>query len=271
VSYFGEGHEANMVYNFSLPPLVLDAFARKDTTHIRKISNRTRDDLLFFDFLASQDGIGLLSAREILSKKDFDNILRLTESHGGLISYERENGKQAPYELNITYFDAINDPHCSPDPLAVKRFIASQAMMLSLKGVPGIYIHSLLGSRNYYEGVKESGMKRMINRERLPETALDSVLSDVHSRQRQILESFLHLLNVRQQIAAFNPYGTREVITSDKRLLVVVRRFHGEAVWVVINVSEDAVLVPEYSGKSDIITKAPFHGRVAPYGVYFLQ
>lgn len=271
VSYFGEGHEANMVYNFSLPPLVIDAFARKDTTYIQKISDRTRDDLLFFDFLASQDGIGLLSAREILSNKDFDSILRLTESHGGLISYERENRTKAPYELNITYFDAINNPNNPTDPLAIKRFIASQAIMLSLKGVPGIYIHSLLGSGNYYKGVQETGENRKINRETLPEDAVDEALSDVHARQHQVLQRFLQLLNVRRQIPAFHPSGAREVIASDKRLLVIVRQFHGKAVWVLINVSEDAVLVPEYSGKSDIITKTPFHGRVDPYSVYFLR
>jgi glycosidase len=271
VSYFGEGHEANMVYNFSLPPLVLDAFARKDTTYIREVSNRTRGDLLFFDFLASQDGIGLLSAKEILSKRDFDNLLRLTEARGGFISYETKNGINAPYELNITYFDAINDPRCSPDPFALKRFIASQAVMLSVKGVPGIYIHSLLGSGNYYRGVKETRENRKINRETLAENALGEALSDVHARQHQVLEKFLHLLNARRRMPPFNPAGTREVIASDKRLLVIVRRFRGEAVWVVINVSDDMVTFPEYSGKSDIITGTPFRGRVDPYGVYFLQ
>ena len=271
VSYLGEGHESNMVYKFSLPPLVLDAFARKDTTYIRRISDRTRKDLLFFDFLASQDGIGLSSAREILSKKDFENILRQMESRGGLISYERQNGRRSPYEINITYFDAINDPHWSPDPLAVKRFIASQAIMLCLKGVPGIYIHSLLGSRNYYKGVEKTGRKRQINREKLAEASVREVLSDIHTRQHQVLEGFLRLLNVRRKIPAFDPYGGREVIASDKRLLVIRRRWHTMAVLVVINVSDDTVMLPEYSGKSDIITERPFRGRVDPYGVYFLR
>ena len=84
VSYFGEGHEANMVYNFSLPPLVVDAFARKDASYIRKETNRHRQDLLFFDILASHDGIGLSSAKEILSKADFENLLRVTKAHSGL-------------------------------------------------------------------------------------------------------------------------------------------------------------------------------------------
>ena len=271
VSYFGEGHEANMVYKFSLPPLVLDAFARKDTTYIREVSNRTREDLLFFDFLASQDGIGLSSAKEILAARDFNNLLRLTETRGGLISNETKNGRKEPYELNITYFDGINDPHWSPDPLAVQRFIASQAIMLALKGVPGIYIHSLLGSRNYYKGIKETGEKRQINREKLAEDGVREALSDIHTRQHQVLEGFLRLLNARRRIAAFDPYGGREVIASDKRLLVIRRRSHAMVVLVVINVSDDTVTLLEYAGKSDMISEAPFRGSVDPYGVYFLQ
>jgi len=36
--------------------------------------------------------------------------------------------------------------------------------MLSLEGVPGIYIHSFLGTNNYLEGVEGTGHNRTINR-----------------------------------------------------------------------------------------------------------
>ncbi|HBF42635.1 MAG TPA: hypothetical protein DDW42_03205 [Desulfobacteraceae bacterium] len=271
VSYFGEGHEANMVYNFSLPPLVVDAFARKDTSYIREETNRHRQDLLFFDFLASHDGIGLSSAKGILSKTDFENLLRITKAHGGLISYEMKDGIKVPYELNISYFDAINNPNQTGEPLAVKRFIASQAVMLALKGVPGIYIHSLLGSRNYYQGVKDLGIKRMINRERLPWDIIHESLSDVHSLRYQVFASFLQLLNDRKQIRSFHPSGMREVRDIDNRLLVIARQFKGERVYVVINVSDDAIKLPEYRGKLDLIPHTLFDGKVAQYGVYFLK
>jgi glycosidase len=271
ISYFGEGHEANMVYNFSLPPLVMDAFTRKDTSYIREETNRHRQDLLFFDFLASHDGIGLSSAKEILKKTDFENLLRITKAHGGLISYEVKDGIKVPYELNISYFDAINNPNQASDPLAVKRFIASQAVMLALKGVPGIYIHSLLGSRNYYRGVEDSGIKRMINRERLSLDVIDPILSDVYSLRYQVLASFLQLLNDRKQIPSFHPSGTRQVLDVDKSLLVVMRQFKDEGGCVVINVSDDTIKLLEYRGKLDLITHTSFDGKVAPYGVYFLK
>ena len=271
ISYFGEGHEANMVYNFSLPPLVVDAFVRGDTSYVREETNRHRQDLLFFDFLASHDGIGLSSAKGILSKTDFENLLHITETHRGLISYEVKDGEKVPYELNITYFDAINDPNQERDSLAVRRFIASQAIMLVIKGVPGIYMHSLLGSRNYYQGVKDSGIKRMINRERLPWHIIHESLSDVHSLRYQVFASFLQLLNDREQIRSFHPSGMREVLDIDNRLLTIERQFKGERVCVVINVSDDEVKLPEYSGNFDLITRTLFNGKVVPYGVYFLK
>jgi glycosidase len=271
ISYFGEGHEANMVYNFSLPPLVVDAFVREDVSYIREETNRHRQDLLFFDFLASHDGIGMSSAKGILKKIDFENLLRITKAHGGLISYEVKDGIKVPYELNINYFDAINNPNHASDPLAVKRFIASQAVMLALKGVPGIYIHSLLGSRNYYTGVEDSGIKRMINRERLSQDVIDPILSDVHSLRYQVLAGFLQLLNDRKKIPSFHPSGTRQVLDVDKSLLVVTRQFKDERVCVVINVSDNTIKLPEYRGKLDLITHTSFDGKVDPYGVYFLK
>jgi len=270
VSYFGEGHEANMLYKFSLPPLVMDAFARKDTSYLRKVKKMLREDLLFFNFLASHDGIALLAAEEILQRGDFEKLLRITKAHGGLLSYRATDGAKAPYELNISYFDAINDPNRLNDPFASKRFIASQAIMLSLKGIPGIYIHSLLGSRNYYQGVKDTGIVRMINRETLREEDLELALSDVHSLRHRVLHYLLHLLETRRQNPCFHPAGAMKILDLDRRLFAVSRRFQGETVHVIVNVSDERVMLPEYKGNSDLPGSRTFDGTVEPYGVYFL-
>ncbi len=271
ISYLGEGDEAHMVYQFSLPPLVLDAFARKDASHINELTNRTRQDLLFFDFLASHDGIGLPGARGILDDEELENLHRLTTAHNGLISYEMKDGRKVPYELNITYFDAINDPTRPDDPYAVKRFIASQAVMLVLKGVPGIYIHSLLGSRNDHEGVKKTGIKRMINRKRLPLEVIMASLANEHSLRHQVMKPFLSLLDARKRIRAFHPAGTRKVLEIDKRLVAIVRKFQSEEVLAIINVSDETILLPEHETRFELITGTLFNGQVLPYGVYFLE
>jgi glycosidase len=270
IAYFGERHEAQMVYRFSLPPLVLDAFSRRDTSYIKKITNKKRQELLFFDFLASHDGIALLAAKQILSEEAFEGLLKLTKTHGGLVSSRSTKSGEQPYELNISYFDAINDPNAPDDPFSVKRFMASQAIMLTLKGVPGVYMHSLLGSQNNLAAVKETGISRMINREKLQADRLEASLSDARSIRHQVLSSFLHLLNVRKQIRAFHPSGTWQVLDSDRRLLIVSRSFRGENIRVVINVSGDQLSLHEYRGLRDRLTGKSFDGKVESYGVYFL-
>ncbi len=271
ISYFGEGDEAHMVYQFSLPPLVLDAFARKDASLINRLTRRTRQDLLFFDFLASHDGIGLPGARGILTEKQFNNLLRITTEHGGFVSYQVKNGKKVPYELNITYFDAINNPRRPDDPLAIKRFIASQAIMLALKGIPGIYIHSLLGSRNYLKGVKETGIKRMINREKLALNALEASIRDSSSIRHLVLEQFLRFLDARKRIRAFHPAGIRRVLELDNRIVAIERSFEQEKITAIINVSDSTIPIPEFELKFDLITRTLFNGHVEPYGVYALE
>ncbi len=271
ISYFGEGDEAHMVYQFSLPPLVLDAFARKDATYINRFTEKTREDLLFFDFLASHDGIGLLGAKGILKDEELENLIRLTLDHGGQVSYRVKNGEKSPYELNITYFDAINDPRNPDDPIDVKRFIASQAVMLSLRGVPGIYIHSLLGSRNYYKGVEETGIKRMINREKLSLENLEASLRNKQSLRYKVLEQFLRLLDSRKEIRSFHPRGTRKVLELDRRLIAVERRFKKEKVLAIINVSDDEIPLPEYEMRFNLVDRTFFDGHIEPYGVYALE
>lgn len=271
VSYFGEGDEAHMVYQFSLPPLVLDAFARRDATYISRFAEKTREDLLFFDFLASHDGIGVLGARGILEEAELKNLAHLVLDHRGMVSYRVKNGEKKPYEFNITYFDAINDPKKPDDPLAVKRFIASQAVMLSLRGIPGIYIHSLLGSRNYTRGVEETGINRMINREKLALDALEASLQDRQSLRYHVLERFLRLLDARKEIRSFHPRGSRKVLALDKRLIAVERRFKGEKVLAIINVSDEQIPLPDYEMRFNLIDRTFFDGQVEPYGVYALE
>ena len=271
ISYFGEGDEAHMVYQFSLPPLVLDAFARKDSHYIQELARKTREDLLFFDFLASHDGIGLLGAKGILTEEQIANLVERTIKHGGFVSYMMVEGKKQPYELNITYFDAINDPNDPDDPLQVERFMASQAVMLLLRGVPGIYIHSLLGSRNYREGVEKTGIKRMINRQKLPLEEVESSLRDNQSLRRRVLESYLRLLDSRKRIRSLHPGSRRKVVDLDRRLVSIERSYGREKILGIVNVSDEKIPLPEHELRFDLISRILFDGEVPPYGVYALE
>ena len=229
ISYFGDGtNEAQLVYNFALPPLTLHTFHTGDA---RILSNWAKtltlpsDRTTFFNFLASHDGIGLNPARGILSNADVDSLVNRVIEHGGLISYKHNaDGTQSPYEMNVNYFDALSNPNGNePLDLQVKRFIAAQAIMLSLIGVPGIYFHSLFGSRGWLEGVKQTGRNRTINREKLQLDQLKNELADEKSLRAKIFTGYRQLLTARSNTPAFHPHGTQNILDVHPSVFAVER------------------------------------------------
>jgi len=211
-----------------LPPLTLHTFHTGDA---RVLSNWAKTLTLsskqttFFNFLASHDGIGLNPARGILSGAEIDSLVDKTLEHGGLISYKHNtDGSQAPYEMNINYFNALSNPN-GDEPLAlqVNRFIASQAIMLSLLGVPGIYFHSLFGSRGWIEGVKQTGRNRTINREKCQLDELQNELADEDSLRSKVFTRYSQLLKARSNSSAFHPHGTQKILNVHPSVFAVER------------------------------------------------
>jgi sucrose phosphorylase len=228
VSYFGDGtDEAHMVYQFSLPPLVLDAFHRADA---RVLSDWAASLTLpssqtcFFNFLASHDGIGVRPVEGLLSADQVQALAVLVEQHGGLVSYRATPAGSSPYELNTTYFDALNGPGTVRDlPTQIDRFIASQAILLALAGVPGIYVHSLLGSRNWHQGVKETAQPRAINRQRFMRSQIQSELDDGGSLPGRVFQRYKALLAARAAEPAFHPQAGQEVLDLGPAVFALLR------------------------------------------------
>ncbi len=263
ISYFGDGtNEAELVYNFALPPLTLHTFHTGDA---RILSNWARtlilpsDKTTFFNFLASHDGVGLNPARGILSNADIASLVSKTLEYGGLISYKHNaDGTQSPYEMNINYFDALSNPRANePLDIQVKRFIAAQAIMLSIIGVPGIYFHSLFGSRNWTEGVKQTGRNRTINREKLQFDALQKELADANSLRSKVFSSISQLLKTRSASPAFNPHG-KQIIHDLHPAVFAVERIapNGKARAMCLqNVSQEKV---SFGMNSTTVTLEPY-------------
>ena len=134
------------------------------------------------------------------------------------------DGSESPYELNITYFDAVSDPEATDIDDQVHRFLAGQALMLSLKGIPGIYFHSLVGTPNNHEGVRQTGRARTINRRKFQREELDSILDNPHSPQAQVLAGYRRMLAIRRNQPAFHPDASQQVIQTDIPALVALIR-----------------------------------------------
>jgi sucrose phosphorylase len=244
----------------------------------------------FFNFLASHDGIGLTPARGLIAEDEILRIAERVEALGGFVSYRNNpDGSQRPYELNISYVDALGEPGVEePAELVDRRFLAAQAILLTLRGVPGIYFHSLFGSRSWVEGVEQSGHKRRINRQKLQRGKLLEELSDEASFRARVFRPFAQMLRKRSAEPAFHPSGGQEIVAIHPALFALWRRsltgdrqvlclqnVANETIAACIDLAED--LDPN-SNFIDLLSDRQFSasdGRlaieVAPYGVFWLR
>jgi sucrose phosphorylase len=178
----------------------------------------------FFNFIASHDGIGVNPARGILDETEIQALVDRTKAHGGQVSYKANpDGSKSVYELNITLYDALNNPGSPNDEMDRLRFMASQTIMLSLVGVPGIYIHSLFGSRNCHTCVKKTGRARSINREKFQRADIEIELQESGSLKGEIFTRYKDLLGLRKDQAAFHPAGSQHIINLSEPVFALVR------------------------------------------------
>jgi len=250
VSYFGSGDdEAQMVYNFALPPLLVHAILHGDTKTLTKWAKSLTlpsNKVCFFNFTASHDGVGLRPVKEILSEEEIDYLVKHVQSHGGLVSFRaEEDGSQSPYELNCSYIDTLSHPD-EDDIVRIKRMLLSQGTALAMPGVPGIYFHSLVGSRNYHDGVKHTGINRSINREKYNADWLEKELSEQGNLAKTMLDSYKRLISIRSNESAFNPHGGFHFLDIDTRLFVIVQ--------ISIDEQERIIVIHNFSAEEVVCT-----------------
>ncbi len=222
MSYFGKGDEAHLVYNFSLPPLVLHAFITEDAGALARWAQglQVPSGGTLLNFLASHDGIGVTPAQGLVD--DFGPVLRGIEARGGLISYKSTPAGKLPYELNISWADAVA-PVGADDEERALALLASYAVACAMDGVPALYFHSLVGSRSWTDGPAMLGYNRAINRQRPRADALNAALSKLLSLRSRALSGFKSLLGARAQYPAFAPSSPRRALPAQGPIFLVER------------------------------------------------
>lgn len=269
IVYFGDrGDEAQIIYNFSLPPLLLWSLHTGDATILARWA-KTLDYIgsraTYLNLTASHDGIGMRPAEGILSDDQRKELCDLARRHGGDITGKRNSdGSVSVYELNITFFDALNDP-AGDRPLdeQIDRFVLSQAVPMALMGIPAFYLPSFLGSRNDVEGVRRTGRARSINRPSFEAGALASELADPDSLRARVVSRLSRMLAVRATLKAFHPDARQEILDRGASLFVVLREHAGagQRVLACHNVGREAAPCALPAGRwRDAFTGAAHEG-----------
>ncbi|HEU17973.1 MAG TPA: sugar phosphorylase [Deltaproteobacteria bacterium] len=245
VSYFGNGFdEAHMVYNFALPPLVLHTFYRGDSRTLSTWAARLEPPspvTTFFNILDTHDGIGLMGARGILTGTEIDGIIKEAQQRGAYISNKMAGDKtQEPYEINTTWWSAINGDGSGEDmDMQIIRYWASRSIALVLRGVPGVYLHGVLGSPNDHERVRVTGIKREVNRGIIDSEILEREFNDDVPRLSRILRCANRLHTARTRNRAFHPRGDQKILHISPFVFAVVRTSpeKNEHILALINVT----------------------------------
>lgn len=263
INYFGNGYdEAHMVYNFALPPLVLYTILKGNATKLTnwaKGLKKISDSATYFNFLSSHDGIGITPVEDILDNNEISFLILKAVEHGGFISYKKDQeGKDKVYELNISWYSAINNEDADEDEkLQTNRFIASRAIALVLMGVPGIYIHSLLATKNDAEAVILEKQTRSINRKIINKHLLMDLLKNKKNITSKVFKEFIRILTIRNSEKLFHPNVEQNILDLSEGIFALERisNDRSKSIICLTNISNATIDVDIYKNNLSLWSK----------------
>ena len=214
LTYFGNANEAHVIYNFSLPPLLIYTLLTGRCSHLKNWMMSmppAQSGTTYLNFIASHDGIGLRPLDGLISDDEVDKLVEKTKQSGGRVTYRKSReGSDKPYELNITLFDLLKSTFDSDeDNYSVERFLCAHSIMFALEGIPAVYIQSIFGSHNDLDRLEHTQRNRSINRHIWDEFELEKELSDRQSPHARIFAELKRLLSIRKKQSAFHPNATQ--------------------------------------------------------------
>jgi len=213
LAYFGNANEAHAIYNFSLPPLLVNTLVTGNCRYLSQWMMSmppAQNGTCYFNFIASHDGIGLRPAEGLLDESEIKTLINAMQQFGGRISWRTTpDGEQKPYEINISLIDALMGTVDGPDDLGLERFLCAHAIMLALEGIPAFYVHSLLGTHNDDERVEHTNHNRAINRHQWDADLLQAALEDPASEHSRVFTRLRELIRIRKRQRAFHPNATQ--------------------------------------------------------------
>jgi len=214
LTYFGNANEAHVIYNFSLPPLLINTLITGNCRHLKTwlmSMPPAQMGTTYLNFIASHDGVGMRPTDGLLGDEEKGAMIETMQAFGGKVSFRRlADGSEQPYEINIALFDALKGTvEGGPDEWQIDRFVCAHTIMLALEGIPAFYIHSLLGSENDHARVEHTGRFRSINRSQWPLDKLEAQLGDPQSAHHQVFTQLTERIAIRRRQPAFHPNATQ--------------------------------------------------------------
>ena len=246
LSYLIPEDEAHMAYNFPLPPLLLEAVitCRADILNSWICDwPELPETTTLFNFTASHDGVGLRALEGLMNEQRIKDLLINCEKRGGLVSHRRlSTGEDKPYELNISWWSAMEDAGRDSNRFQYERFILTQLLVMALKGVPAFYLPALLASKNDIKSFSMTGQRRDLNREKFKLEKLSSVFKNPESNANKNLKYLRMAMDIRSNLKQFHPQSEMKCLSKDRADIVVIKRGIGlKAIFTIHNMTENKI------------------------------
>ncbi len=228
LSYFGNNDEANWIYNFSLPPLLIHGFLFENSTYLNKWSKNlpsTKNGNSYINFIASHDGIGIRPTEGIFYKKTLNDFIKRLKKNGSKFSFRKiKNKSKKIYEANITVANALKKSDYDKKGIFfLERYISAHAIMISFEGVPAIYFNSLFGTSNDEAKFVITGNNRDVNRYKWNLDNISKKLINKKSKQSIIFNKLVNLLSIRRKQKAFHPNALRYNVNFGSKIFAFKR------------------------------------------------
>lgn len=192
--------QADWVYDFALPPLVLHTLYGHDARSLKRwLEISPRNAVTVLD---THDGIGVLDVGPTRNKEDELPGLLPPEQINALVEtiHERSRGasRQATgaaasnldlYQVNCTFYDALGARE--------NEYLIARALQFFAPGVPQVYYGGLLAGSNDLDLLRRTGVGRDINRHYYTPAELSDQL------QRPVVRSLFDLIRFRNTHPAF--------------------------------------------------------------------
>lgn len=192
--------DVDLVYDFALPPLILDALYTGDAEPLRRwIGMRPPNAINVLD---THDGIGVIDVgadardptrRGLLTPERIHELVEGIHDRSGGVSRAATGAAASNldlYQVNCTFYDALgrDDDH----------YLAARTIQCMLPGTPQIYYVGLLAGTNDSELLARTGVGRDVNRHHYTHTEIDEALA------RPVVQRLLALLRWRATEPAFD-------------------------------------------------------------------
>jgi len=288
LTYFGNANEAHAVYNFALPPLLINTLISGDCRHLKHwlmTLPPAQNGTAFFNFIASHDGIGLRPVEGILSDQESDELINAMVNFGGRISWRAlEGGMRKAYEINISLYEALAGTINGRDRFQQQRFLCAHAIMLAIEGIPAIYVHSLVATLNDHDRVQLTNENRGINRHKWDYAELQAALADPESHHARVFNRLTELIRIRRKQPAFHPNATQYTLHLDDQLFAFWRQSpeRRQSIFAINNISDQPRQIAlselnliEYDSWTDLISGQSFQNlnqtvELEPYQTLWL-